>query len=300
MFSPQFLFFLLLTSFNFITILPLLILKIFNLQVYKITDNSEFNKLINRLNIKNSTIICNEKPEGFIYGKWYLGFIYSNKFSQKTLYILLKKNIYKKINETTITSKNNKNIKKIVTIDTYSRLGNYSYLYYNKRKLDVTNFNPYPKQNKIINKVINEYKKNQNYVFYLYGKPGSGKSTIGYLLTKELKGSFCDTWNPTEPSDSLDLIYNNVLPSEQNPLILVLEEFDKIIDLISNQIPLHKNIPIYVRNKTSWNSLLDKIQLGIYPYLILILNSNKGPEYINNIDNSYIRKGRVNKIFKLD
>ena len=294
----QVLLLMLITSLNIVSIIPLIMFHYFNIQLYKVRDNSEFNKIVNRISIKNSTIICNEKPEGFIYGKWYLGYIFSDKYSQKTLYILLNKKVYKKISETRLLS--NKESKKIITINTYHRLGNYSYLYYNKRKLDVTGFKPYPNQKKIIDSSMKEYKKRYNYVLYLHGKPGTGKSTVGYLLAKQMKGSLCDTWNPTEPSDSLDLIYNEVLPTEQNPLILVLEEFDKIIDLIQKQIPLHKNIPIYIRNKTSWNSLLDKIQLGIYPYLFLILNSNKSPEYINNIDRSYIRKGRINKIFKLE
>jgi hypothetical protein len=39
--------------------------------------------------------------------------------------------------------------------------------------------------------------------------------------------------------------------------------------------------------------MLDEIQRGMYPHLIMLLTSNKGPEFIQSLDPSYIRKGRV-------
>ena len=71
-----------------------------------------------------------------------------------------------------------------------------------------------------------------------------------------------------------------------------------IIDVILNDIhkgiPNHKNIPIPVRNKITWNTLLDKISIGLYPYLILFLISNKSANDLSNLDKSYLRDGRVN------
>ena len=60
----------------------------------------------------------------------------------------------------------------------------------------------------------------------LWGKPGTGKSMIPILLAKKLKASLCDTFNPTEPGDSLSRLYNTVCPTSDNPLIIVLEEYD--------------------------------------------------------------------------
>ena len=65
----------LLTSLQVVISIPLIILHIFKLQAFRIADKCEINKFINNLKIKGSTIISNEKPEGFIYGKWYLGYI---------------------------------------------------------------------------------------------------------------------------------------------------------------------------------------------------------------------------------
>ena len=88
------------------------------------------------------------------------------------------------------------------------------------------------------------------------------------------------------------------MPNKKKPLVLVLEEFDGIIDKLGKIEP-HKHIPIEVRNKTGWNGLLDELQMKIYPHIILFLISNKPPEYINKQDSSYIRKGRVDSIYEV-
>jgi hypothetical protein len=44
---------------------------------------------------------------------------------------------------------------------------------------------------------------------------------------------------------------------------------------------------------------LDSIQRGMYPNIILILTSNRAPEYIHSLDPSYIRKGRVDLTFEM-
>ena len=45
--------------------------------------------------------------------------------------------------------------------------------------------------------------------------------------------------------------------------------------------------------------MLDTIQRGMYPNIILIMTSNRGPEFINSLDTSYIRKGRVDLTFEM-
>ena len=70
-----------LTSLQFFFIAPLLIGHLFRIQGYKITDQTECNTLIKKLNIKRSTFIQNEKPFGFFYGKWFFGYICSQESS---------------------------------------------------------------------------------------------------------------------------------------------------------------------------------------------------------------------------
>ena len=88
-------------------------------------------------------------------------------------------------------------------------------------------------------------------------------------------------------------------PTPQKPLVIVFDEFDMVLEKIHVGIPPHKNIPIAVSDKPSWNHLLDSIQRGMYPNIILILTSNRAPEYIHSLDPSYIRKGRVDLTFEM-
>jgi hypothetical protein len=43
--------------------------------------------------------------------------------------------------------------------------------------------------------------------------------------------------------------------------------------------------------------MLDEIHIGMYPHMILLLTSNKSPEFIRELDPSYIREGRVDLTF---
>ena len=65
----------LLTSLQIFVVVPLVILHIFKIQAYQISDQAEINELITKLNIKRATFIKESKPYGFVYGKWYIGYI---------------------------------------------------------------------------------------------------------------------------------------------------------------------------------------------------------------------------------
>jgi hypothetical protein len=45
--------------------------------------------------------------------------------------------------------------------------------------------------------------------------------------------------------------------------------------------------------------MLDEIQRGMYPNIILLLTSNKTPDFIRSLDPSYIRDGRVDLTFEM-
>ena len=69
---------------------------------------------------------------------------------------------------------------------------------------------------------------------------------------------------------------------------------------IHSGITPHKNLPIQAANKAGWNQFLDEIQIGMYPHLILILTTNKTPDFIHTLDPSYIRTKRVDNIYHLE
>jgi len=52
-------------------------------------------------------------------------------------------------------------------------------------------------------------------IIIIHGKPGCGKSFIGFLLAKELNGSLCRTYNPTKSFNYLRNIYSFIEPNRK-------------------------------------------------------------------------------------
>jgi SpoVK/Ycf46/Vps4 family AAA+-type ATPase len=182
----------------------------------------------------------------------------------------------------------------------YERLGSYQNCYYKVRELNITSIEPRPQQQEIIERIQEHHRKYQHTVAYLHGPPGSGKSLVGVLLANDYSGSYCNTLKPWQPGDNFADLYSEAEPSEDKPLIVVFDEFDAALMKIHEGIAPHKHLPTQVSDKNGWNQLLDSIQRGMYPHTILLLTSNRRPEFIDELDTSYIRKGRVDIIAELN
>jgi len=299
----------LLTSLQIFVIIPLVILHFFKIQAYQISDQSEINELITKLSIKRATFIKESKPYGFVYGKWYIGYISKNeneKEGGQTMYLVIRSNDYEKINKE-ITSEIDKEGKvveqKFITF--WDRTGNPWWWNYRERKYNTTKYMPYePRdyQQNIIDNIKETIKgrSSKSGTFFCYGEPGVGKSAMLMLLVKQLEGFYCDTWNPTDAGDYLNKAYRSINPTDEKPLVMVLEECDGILmDILENRIKPHKEIPIQIRKKMDWNKMLDKINYGLYPNLILILTSNIHLEDINVKDGSLLRENRIHGAFHM-
>lgn len=283
--------------------IPFILLWVFNIRLYKLSNNNDIVKILNKLS-KYSTITSDDGvPQGIIFDKRAVIVVQEVNSMDGTSMLLWviasEKNLRELLGNPTCgkssksPSDGEEPLGATSDITLYERGGNFHWLTYSKRSLDVSRFEARDRQREIIDKVKTHFDENGHTVVYLHGKPGTGKSLLGLLLTKEMNGSLCNTFDPTEPGDSLNGLYNRVAPEKETPLIVVLDEFDVILHNIHTGIAPHKNIPIQVKNKTTWNQFLDRIQIGMYPNLILVLTSNKTPDYINEMDASYIRKGRV-------
>lgn len=191
------------------------------------------------------------------------------------------------------------NIEEKRLISYFNRGGSYEYFFYTVRELEIDK-NYSSSQKKIANDIISLYEKQNFLTAYIYGKTGTGKTMLAYLMAKQLGCSICDTYNPTDPGDVFSNFYSKVNPSANKPIIVLIDEIDVYIKKIHEQSLIkHKKSPIQVYDKSSWNSFFDKIDMGLYPYVIILLCSNKTKRELDRLDESYLRDGRTHISFEL-
>ena len=291
-----------------------LYLQQYNIKYYCLNKSEECKKIQKYINNFSSEQIDNEKGAGYSFGYWYIlhlsinhgdrdGDTYQIKMiATEACYKLLTKEIDIYNIKNNDSDKSDDEIQKIDKISIFERQSSsYHNIWYKKRDINIKSVKPRVDQQIILDNIISHQKNNNHTVIYLSGKPGSGKSMIGLFLAQYYNSNYCNTLVPWEPGDRINNLYSEVDPTEKKPLILVLEEVDiPLIKIHNNQIELHKHIPTLIKDKTDWNRVFDAIDRGIFPYLIILMTSNKSHEFINQLDPSYLRKGRINLILELN
>jgi hypothetical protein len=180
------------------------------------------------------------------------------------------------------------------SLSVHVRRGSYKSFYYHTVRMDVSHLVPKDDQTRVVDAISEFYYEKSKGCVFLYGVSGAGKTTIGYLVAKKLNCAFCRSFNPSDPGDELSILMCDI----HTPLVLVIEEADVLINnLHANRITKHREVPMSVYNKPTWNTFLDDI--CFYP-ILLILTSNTSMDDINKLDESYLRKGRVDINFRMD
>jgi len=288
----------------------LFLLKIFRIKFYRFDDIHAKNT-ISKLE-HSAERIHNYKSDGFIYGKGFIGYISKLSSKHPNLQILAF--------ESAIEPKINNSVSLIkFAYDKYDSIIEY------EERINLEQLNPRQNQIEIVNDIVNLYREKSNVVVYIHGEPGVGKSTIALLVAKMLNGKICFDLDPIRRGHKILALHASIIPEIDNPLIIVLEEADTIIEKIhySTQYFIgmvekiakksvkgseQSNKEIYddAKNKFTkladcewsskkdYNTFLDKINNGWYKNMIVIMTSNKNAKYINELDPSYLRKGRVN------
>lgn len=266
---------------------------LFGFKIYKIKDRSIHCLIYNKVLSSSFMTEDNEKPAGFFFARGYIGYIHnSGSHNGKAIieiYILAKPKTYAKLTTNNVSSSPNDT----TGFKLYYRTGNYFWLDYSSRYVN-NKIKPTSKQDVIVKKISTLFEKSVNHSVsvYIYGESGSGKSTIPILVAIKLGACLCKTFNPTDPGDNLNNLYNKISPSQKAPLVIVFEEVDILIKEVHDTIARHRNIPTLIYNKPTWNTFFDDLKT-MYPNLVLIMTSNKNPVLIDELDPSYLREGRV-------
>jgi len=279
--------------------LPGLFCSLFGIQIYYLSGMKVSN-IYN--NVSYKSIINNGEPSGWILGYWFIGFINDNN----NLYILIKSIEYNKIFKN--NEENNILLNDDKPITFWERDGNFFNIFYNDREIKLPYLELRHNQEKIIDNIINFSNNSNNKccITLITGPPGTGKSFIALNLCKKLLSlgaintHLVDTHNPSDPGDVFQALYARIKPSPKEPLIIILEEIDVIIEKMLLGIPSHKLTPISIQNKIGWNSYFDKFNRGLFQHVYVLLTSNKTKMWFNQKCSSLIRPGRINLIYTLN
>ena len=280
-----------------------LIYYFFKIKKYIITGDKELtNSIMKKITnyifyTEVSHINGRNQPSGFFIGKKYYGYIEIKDGTTITLYT--KEDTYNSLmeQETETEIKIEQVIQKPKNkINVFIRKGTYRSLYYSSMRLDLSHINPIGDQQQVIESIKTFYNKNERASIFIHGVTGAGKSTIGYLLAKELNATYCHTFNPTEPGDCLSNLMVDIR-TQDDPVVIVIEEIDVLIKKIDEGIEKNGDIPIEIHNKTTWNNFMDDL---IFYKIILIFTSNTSKEELDKIDSSYLRKGRIDEYYYMD
>lgn len=286
-----------------LNLLPVLTHMIFGARYFQITQQDKAVIISRKVKDKSSELRDNQDASGFFCGFWYVGWITANeKFLgglSRNVTLFTTQRIYDELvadpNPTLFDGDTN-----IITI--LENVSSFHIPDYKTREITLSK-TANPVQQKCIDEIINAYETkggSRNITVFLHGGVGTGKSMATLLLANSMKAIHTKDMKPSSPGMSLRTIYAAANPSASEPLILVFEEVDILLERISKvELSAHKMLTSPVVDKTSWNNMLDDIDNGLFPYMITILTSNRNPEYLNQIDPAYIRPGRVHFYFEM-
>lgn len=186
-----------------------------------------------------------------------------------------------------------------ISITVFTRLGSYREFFYRNLKLNVTDLQPKGDQSTVTKSILDLYATKKRCAVFLSGPPATGKSSVGYLLAKELKGAFCHSFNPTDPGDNIySLLVETRADDPERPIVIVLEETNMLLRKIhTGQVMMNEKVPTSVYDKMTWCNFLD--DMAFYKHVVLILTSNETKDSIDTLDPAYLRKGRVDATIEM-
>jgi hypothetical protein len=155
----------------------------------------------------------------------------------------------------------------------------------------------YDWQQKLADEMMEFYHTKQNCKILISGGSGVGKTTMGDIIYRSLvnKGKspcLCQNFDLTTPGLLLDNAFGCFQLSEQEPLILMLDEFDCAVKNAMSDVALKDDKWCLAKNKSTLNQFLDRV--ARLQYLIVIATSNMRIEEFDANYHWFVRLGRFN------
>jgi hypothetical protein len=296
---------------------PLVLLLIYHgVRIQAKTYGDSIPKTLNT-KIYGCLIRKDNEPSSYFWGKWFIGSIQGGEDQGGTIYMICTTAMFDSlmINKRDEDEDCDKFDMKSLRVDngkfsTVTVSGSYHQRRIDEVSTDPIDADPRCPQKKIIDTIFNLRKRTQ--VVMITGNPGSGKSFIADLFIKAalLKPTgcfegctevrYCYNFNPSEPNTFFTNVYRRVSPTKTKRLIVLLDEIDVLLDSIHrNDLPPNPKFPREVSDKTSWNRFMDNFDRGYYPWVTVIMTSNRTRAQLDAMDKSFLREGRVDQWYKL-
>ena len=302
-------------QFKILLEIPIIFLRMAGYSMFRVRNDRNIIKgmvkILNQETYSSSSLYeyGKERPSGMFICWQYFGYYIDTGsdsdieillFTTKVNFSRLLKNSTKTCESIVLDTSAPSNPRKESPITIWNRYGSYTHIYYSDLKMDLSTIYPMGDQGYIMQDIIEKYNKTNRLVAFIYGVTGTGKSTLGLLIEKELRGSYCHDFIPTDPGDSFKILLRDTAKEDvTGPMVIVLEEIDETIQRIHDgNVQRHKNALTYVHNKMSFNSFMD--DMIFHRNIIILMTSNKKKEEIDLLDPSYLRQGRVNAYYTMN
>ena len=296
------------------------LLSLFGFRVYVVLDAVKYKTFLSRTKAR-SFIFVENSMRGLVYGWPYIGFVgdpgnskyISERCVREIFWIVCNQATWQQlqaidlpefnstVNGASVARKPKYSIVQVYTSGDHGGILSY--------KIPMVK-TPTAGQLDIIDEIVRLYnaRGSHSVTCAVYGQPGVGKTTIGQLLAARLNASLFPHYNPFNLGVGINYIYVNSVKCDNegapSPLVIVLNDFAHHLTRLSQRTPgmiacaPSDRMPDVV-DKASWNSLLDRVDSGLFPYVILLLTTDVPFSVIDEADPAYLRENRVHARFTL-
>ena len=287
-------------------------LKPFGIHACEYSTNNDASKLviitkyIEKTHIFSTSIHGDNKPVGLVVGKWYIAYITTLSIQKRDSVsigytVTLWSSRFghtKSLSDDFVDLEKGTNLddEKHETLEIWRHVGAYKSDAIEKFEITFNN-KECDEQQEVITRMQQmaqtSYDNGFGYrlIAMIAGPSGTGKSQIAKQFATTINATISDDFNPTSAGENFASLIRTVKPTKKKPLVVLLDEGDKIIERIHAGIKEHEFFVTVAIDKASFNKFMD--QLSNYDNVFVIITMNSTFNAIDQLDPSYIRCGRV-------